>query len=145
MGIEIRTEIIINKPYEVCWKELQDANNWSKWNNLMHMKCDGTPVAGGTTHLSVRAEESAKFFELDPKWTTVSDGEIRWGGAVGGCLLVASHWLVVSDAGDGKTKLEHNEDFTGPLPALNLGFPYGKLPTAYAKINEDFKAHCESL
>lgn len=42
-----------------------------------------------------------------------------------------------------ETSLEHSEDFSGLLPALNLGMPFKKLEKNYALINEALKKQVE--
>ena len=40
--------------------------------------------------------------------------------------------------------MEHNEDFTGLLPALNLGMPFVKVARNYVYINEAVKRVVEA-
>ena len=59
-------------------------------------------------------------------------------------MFNGNHWMQLKKVSETETELDHSEDFTGLLPALNLGMPFKKVERNYGLINKALKEKVES-
>ena len=69
---------------------------------------------------------------------------LNWAGGVPCGIFHGNHWIILTAESETRTRMEHNEDFTGLLPALNLGMPFAKVARNYVYINEAVKRVVEA-
>ena len=140
----ISHETIIDAPIDLVWKELIaiDDWDWNKWTKLKASK----PVEGTKGKLMASYEGDDKWQEYDFEFGPVSESThlLTWKGAVaGGCLFSGYHTMQLESVNNKQTKLIHQEQFRGMLPAIGLGLPYKTLKRNYLLMNESLKETVE--
>jgi hypothetical protein len=113
--MQLRTEIEIDAPPERVWSVLTDFRRYPEWNPFI-TNIEGALSVGDTLDLRVSPPESSEH-RLRPKLLVCeAPRELRWRGHlfIKG-LLDGEHFFQVHDAGDGRTRFVHGEDFSGIL------------------------------
>lgn len=140
--MEVRCETTINAPQEVVWKILRDADDWPKWNPVLH-GLQGDIRPGGKGKLLAKVGNGPvlpigiEFVQVEaPK-------ELRWRGGIRGGML-GEHYFELVPVGDGATRLIHGERFTGVLAKLVGPLLSGRLQSLYEEMNAELKRRAEA-
>eukprot|EP00558_Chaetoceros_sp_UNC1202_P011722 CAMPEP_0197247620 /NCGR_PEP_ID=MMETSP1429-20130617/30074_1 /TAXON_ID=49237 /ORGANISM="Chaetoceros sp., Strain UNC1202" /LENGTH=149 /DNA_ID=CAMNT_0042708567 /DNA_START=32 /DNA_END=481 /DNA_ORIENTATION=- len=146
MGRKIRTSIEIDAPVKEVWSvvsDIQSFDKWSKWT-----KFDNVPdePVGETTTLLASFDGNDEWKAYDCVFNAI-DGNtylLNWSGSVPCGLFHGNHTIQLKPIDENRTHVTHNEDFSGLLPALNLGMPYAKVERNYGLMNEALKKYIET-
>lgn len=140
---QIRHETDIAAPADAVWAILVDMTNWHTWN--AYTTFEALEVKAGATvtlRFSVDGDGKSQTASCTLHEVDADKLILRWGGGLGP-LLQGNHWLRLERRGSNTCRLFHGEDFTGLLPALNVGLPYAKLDRNYLLMNEALQARAE--
>jgi hypothetical protein len=116
-SITIDTNVDIDAPKEAVWDVLVDFPKYGEWNPSMRI--EGTPEVG--KKLVVRLSHDHMTFKPEVLVATPNE-ELRWLGKLGfHGIADGEHFFVLTTNGDGTTRLNHGERFSGLLVALAKG------------------------
>jgi len=116
-SIVIDTNVDIDAPKEAVWDVLIDFPSYSEWNPSMRI--EGTPEVG--KKLVVHLSRDGMTFKPEVLVATPNK-ELRWLGKLGfHGIFDGEHYFVLTTNGDGTTRLNHGERFSGALLALARG------------------------
>lgn len=108
---EIRTEIIINAPYQRVWKVLTNFKQYPAWNPFI-VSVEGIPALGTT--LKTTMVTSGKKQTFAPMITKlVPEQQFEWLGSLPLGLFKGNHYFQLEAIGPDQTKLIHGERFSG--------------------------------
>jgi hypothetical protein len=128
-SVTIDTTVDIDASRDAVWDVLTDFASYSEWNPSMRI--EGTPEVGTklVVHLHADGDHGMSF---KPKVLAATPGEeLRWLGKLG------FH-------GNGTTRLNHGERFSGALVALAKGNS-GNSGAAYEAFSQALKQRVEHL
>lgn len=139
----LKTEILINATPEQVWKILMDFTAYSEWNPFIR-SIEGK-AAVGTKLNNVLEIEGRKPMSISPKVLKVeANQEFRWKGKmfIPG-LFDGEHYFKLEDAGGGKTKFIHGENFSGMLVGMVWKSIGEATQKGFVAMNESLKARAE--
>jgi hypothetical protein len=140
---ELRTEIEIDAPVTHVYRVLTDFERYHEWNPLIP-SLSGKLAVGEKLSLELSLPEG-KTYLLTPRVLQVVESEqLRWSSQFWlPSLLEAEHFLLLSERGDGRTRVVQGLNFSGFL----LRFA-GQAPTLTARgfvyMNQALKKRAES-
>lgn len=115
----ITTSIEIDaSPHEI-WDVLVDFPSHARWNPFF-ARVEGKPVMGTTLTIKARKEDGSEGMGFAPTVLEVDPGRIlRWKGKliVGG-IFDGEHIFELTQLAEGRTRLDHSENFSGILIPL---------------------------
>jgi len=140
--IPIRTEVIIDAPKEIVFAKLIEFEGYDKWNPY-HVRVRGEPMIGSKLEIKVHRPDGKIIDVPAVHVLRLKDNqELTWGGGIKG-IFYGEHVFLLEDSDGGRTKMVHNEDFTG----LFIGFadlPPDVLTEGYRRMNLAFKIFVET-
>jgi len=138
-SITINTTVDIAATQDAVWRVLTDFTSYDEWNPSFRI--EGTPEVGAK--LVVHLKDGMTF---RPKVLAATPGkEFRWLGKLGFRGIVAGeHFFLLTSNGDGTTRLQHGERFSGVLVALAKGSA-GKGAAGYEAFSQALKQRVEQL
>jgi hypothetical protein len=139
--IHVRTEVTIDAPLGRVWSTLADLRGWSRWNSIF---VDGVGVARVGERFRFRVAVPglpalpivAKFTRAEP------ERALYWRGSLGP-LVAGEHGFSLERDGE-RTRVIHEERFTGPLAEPLVGRIADRLERAYRTVNEDLRRRLEA-
>lgn len=139
----IYTEIEINAPAKKVWEILTDVGQYPAWNPFIK-QLEGTLEEGERVMALIQPQDS-KAMTFHPKVLTVEpEKKLRWLGAfLFKGLFDGEHIWQLETIGDEKTKLIHQENFTGILVPLFKKELENKSKPGFVAMNESFKKRAE--
>ncbi|EOD04115.1 hypothetical protein EMIHUDRAFT_225166 [Emiliania huxleyi CCMP1516] len=142
----IRTEIIIDASIGSVWKVVSDLRTWGEWNAWTKFEDVDENPAGTDARLLASFDGDGTWKEYACQILAVDHDRhfLNWAGGVPCGLFHGNHWIILTPESETRTRMEHYEDFTGLLPALNLGMPFAKVARNYVYINEAVKRVVEA-
>src|SRR5882724_8835420 len=134
----VKTEVTLDASPEKVWEVLTDFEAYPLWNpfvcRLVGEAAEGQPLVV-TIKLPGKAERSfrARVLRAAPA------EELSWRGRLAGVnfLFVGDHHFYLEDEGLGRTRVLHEETFTGLLPPLMLN--YTLVERGFEAMNEALK------
>lgn len=131
----VRTQLEIDAAPEAVWRVLTDFASYDAWNPVLK-KARGRAQAGaGLDFVLVigllKAPIAARVVRADGT-------ELRWEGPrvrALSPLARGSHYFRLTPTGDGRTRLEHGEDFGGPVFALPWKVLGPRVQASYEALN----------
>ncbi len=143
MAREIATRIEISAPPEAVWAVLTDFPRFGEWNEFLP-KVDGKAIEGSRIRFVFELPRGFKMKATAEVLRVEPDRELRWAGTapIPG-LLRAEHYFLLSPAGDGATRFDHGERFTGPLAVLLWPILRRRGTPVYEQMNRDLKRRVE--
>lgn len=134
MAQEVLTEIELDAPIDIVWGVLADIESWPSWTRIFGFKF-GKLKTGGRAVLMARVGPGVAALPI--RFDVVDrERELRWHGGIPG-VVHGSHYLKLEDAGNGRTRLIHGEDFSGLVINATWGAIGKQLPGAYKAFNRD--------
>lgn len=110
---EVRAEIEIDAPVAEVWDVLTDFEAYPDWNPFI-VSAEGQARVDAQLTNVMRDGESTTTFT--PRVLVADGHELRWIGRFGIPGIVdGEHHFILEDLGDGRTRLEQGETFTGVL------------------------------
>ncbi|MCB2108300.1 MAG: SRPBCC family protein [Rhodobacteraceae bacterium] len=146
---EIRTKTEIQAPVSVVWDVLRDFDRYPEWNpyhvkvSVLEDRDAGTLRLRDKIHVFIQKPDGHAL-DLKARIRVLDDGErLYWGGGVKG-VFHGEHRFVLTALGPDRTRLDHDEDFSGfALPFVPLG-PEA-IERGYVLMNEALKARAEKI
>ena len=116
-SFDLHTTAEIDAPPEAVWDVLTDFDAYPDWNPFI-VRISGELREGAS--LSADLEGSAGMTITPTVLVADSSRELRWRGQLGIPGIVdGEHWFTLTDLGNGRTRLDHGEDFSGAaVPVL---------------------------
>lgn len=147
----INEEIIINAPISKVRNILFDFASYPSWSKFVQKieqqdVSPGTPLAVGQKLSVTMGADDAKPMTMTMNVAHVDENGFGWTGVLGSTYIFGGfHMFLLSDAGNGQTKLRHREEFTGILyaPLFVWSGIEAKSKVNYATFNESVKAKAE--
>jgi len=142
---ELRTSIEIEAAPSAVWSILVDFPRYPEWNPFVR-EIEGEPRIGA--ELRARLEPpGGRAMTFTPRVLRADPGrEFRWLGHLGvPNLFDGEHIFELSDAGEGRTRFVHREEFRGLLVPLFWGGLEASTRRGFEAMNEALKARAESL
>jgi len=143
MAKTIATSIDIKAAPDLVWKALVDFESYPEWNPFIR-KVWGVPEPGTRIRFifelprGFRMKASASILSADPC------RELRWAGRLPlRGVIRAEHYHVLTPLGNGGTRLDHGEHFSGLLVPLLWPMLRGKGRRVYLDFNEAIRKRVE--
>jgi hypothetical protein len=139
----LRTEIEIDATADALWSVLADLRGWAEWNPAFHdVDGDLAPDArlsfriGAGSRMRIRP----RVIDLDPGRT------FAWRGRLFGIphLFDGEHRFTLEPVSDGRTRLVHEERFSGVLAGPILAKIADETRASFEQMNAALKARVES-
>jgi hypothetical protein len=139
----IKTEIILNAGREKVWKHLTDFASYPYWNPFI-TKIEGKLETGSRLNVTLQLE-GRKPSRLKPKILIAKHGEkFCWKGALFfSGLFDGTHYFILEDTEDGKTRLIHGENFSGLLSGLILYILENATREGFERMNKALQMKVE--
>ena len=134
---DVETRLLIDAPPQLVWERFMDKGRWKTFSDFVDLN-PGQPIEQGCTFWF-----ALRLFWLPPVplrvevLRCVPEREVRWvGGIPAFPLFRGEHYFRFEDAGEGRTRLVHGEDFSGPLRRAFLLLLGDAVRQAYIRFNE---------
>ena len=143
-GPSIETEIEIDAPASVVWKELADTDAYGDWNPFVR-RISGDLEVGKYLEVTVGADGNTPM-DFTPEVLVANENEeLRWVGRLGfKGVFDGEHYFILEETDRGTTVFRHGENFTGllgfPLIALIREDTY----QGFLAMNDALKARAEA-
>lgn len=145
MRHRLSTEIIIEAPPQRVWAVLTDLEAYGSWNPFM-VSSEGEPVVG---HRLVNRMQppGGRAQTFKPTVTVVDPPRtFEWLGRLGvPGLFDGRHRFDLEPAGDGCTRLVHQESFSGLFVRMLRSTLDTKTRRGFELMNDALKARAEAL
>lgn len=139
--IAIRTTVEIDAPPAKVYSVLADLESYPSWNPY-HRKVEGEFKEGAKLKLLVKRPDG-KEVEVPPHMIRIRQNEeITWGGGIKG-IFYGEHRFKLTGTDDGKTVLNHDEDFSG-FGIIFADLPPDVIAEGYHQMNMALKRKVES-
>jgi hypothetical protein len=139
----IATEFEVDAPPSRVWDVIADLPAYREWNPFI-VDASGTLAAGETLSLRMALPDRSPIL-ISPR-VLVADAkrELRWKGRllVPG-LFDGEHWFRLTPLEDGRTLVDHSEDFSGILLPLGRRLVYEDTVRAFHALNAALAARAE--
>lgn len=137
--MNVHTEIEIEAPVSEVRRVLADLASYPTWNPYHVLVVpDATPAVGTRLNLTIHKPDG-ETVQLKPRITAWSDTEISWGGGIR-WLFWGNHRFLIEAIDDNRTRLVHDELFTG----IALRFiPLHGIEEGYNAMNQALKRYVE--
>jgi hypothetical protein len=137
---KVRTAIEIDAPPERVFAVLADFAAYPDWNPY-HVAVEGKPEVGAPLTVSIRRPDG-KAVTVRPHLLRLEPNrELTWGGGIAG-IFRGEHVLKLESLPGHRTKLIHDEDFTG-IAVVLANLPTEVLTAGYRLMNEALKRRVE--
>ena len=139
--VTVRTAIDIDVPVERVFAALADFGAYPEWNPY-HVSVSGEPQIGAALTVDVRRPDGKQVTVKPHLLRFEPQRELTWGGGIRG-VFYGEHVFLLQSLPDGRTRLIHNEDFSG-FAVRFADLPAGVLTEGYRQMNEALKLRLES-
>ena len=134
------TSTTIHAPAERVWDILTDTRAWADWDSGV-VKVEGEPGEGNrvkiTSELNPKRAYPVKVTELDPP------RRMAWRGGMPLGLFTGVRTYTLTPEGEGRTRFEMREEFTGPLlPLIWRSMP--DMNDSFSQFAQGLKARAEA-
>lgn len=140
----VRTEIVIDAAPQTIWSILDDLDLYAEWNKVL-------PEISGRTTVGSHVDAVICFTGAEPQPFSpkliriVGAREFRWVSEIPGeTISRAEHYFILTPLADGKTHVEHCEEFDGPFADTMWAMVGHIAPADYAALNEALKTRAEA-
>lgn len=140
MAREIATSAVIEAPPQAVWDVLLDFTRYPEWNPFLP-KLQGEARVGARIRFIFELPRGFRMKATARVLTVAPPTELRWAGKFfTPWLLRAEHYFHLAPSGDGHTRFDHGERFTGLLVPLLWPVLRGKGRQVYVDMNEALRA-----
>lgn len=141
---QVHTQVLIDAPPERVWAVLTDTARYAEWNPVM-VRMSGRLQTGQTIEFENRSQDG-KTMTFRPTVLRADAGrELLWRGRLWvPRLFDGDHSFVLTPTADGKTQLQHGENFRGVLVPFVRGWLRGTIQPDFQRINAALKARAEA-
>lgn len=140
----VRTEIVIDAAPQTIWSILDDIELYPDWNRVL-------PQVSGRTTVGSHIDAVICFTGAEPQPFSpkliriVGAREFRWVSEIPGeTISRAEHYFILTPRPDGKTHVEHCEEFDGPFADTMWAMVGHIAPADYEALNQALKARAEA-
>lgn len=134
------TEIIINAPISKVWDILIDVERYPDWNPSV-AKIWGTLKEGRLIFAHILPLKNVFPIQII---SLKEEQELIWKGTLlSSGIMKGEHYYQLKDLGNGQTKLEHGERFTGVASALIPAALISRMQANYKYHNQKLKIIAE--
>ena len=143
-GPSIETEIEIEAPASVVWKELTDTDAYGDRNPFVR-RISGDLEAGQYLQVTVGADGNSPM-DFTPKVLVADENEeLRWVGRLGfKGIFDGEHYFILEETDRGTTIFHHGENFTGLLGYPLIALIREDTHKGFLAMNEALKARAEA-
>lgn len=143
-GPSISTEIEIAAPTADVWRELTNGAAYPDWNPFVkHLSGDLT--VGNHINVTIQPEGSSPMDFTPEILAAEQNTELRWIGKLGfKGIFDGEHFFILKQTAEGKTILQHGENFTGVLAYPLIGLIGEGTRNGFEAMNRALKARVES-
>ena len=143
-GPSIETEIEIDAPASVVWKELADTGAYGDWNPFVR-RISGDLEVGQHLKVTVGADGNSPM-DFTPEVLVASENqELRWVGRLGfKGVFDGEHYFILEETDHGTTVFRHGENFTGLLGYPLIALIREDTHNGFLAMNEALKARAEA-
>lgn len=141
---EITTSVEIDAPPETVWDVLTDFPRYPEWNP--RMRITGRANVGARLQVAP-GPESGRVPTFRPRVLRAEHGrELAWLGHlyVKG-LFDGEHRFTIEDLGDGRSRLDQSEQFSGVLVGIINRFIGADTEEGFHQINAALKTRAEAI
>ena len=140
--MQLRTEIEISAPPAHVWRVLTDFPAYHEWNPFI-TRIEGKAEVGAELAITVSPPESDDATFRPRVLVCEEPRELRWLGKlwIPG-LFDGEHFFLCSDAGEGRTRFVHGENFKGFLLKF-AGKRMTHVARGFVYMNEALKRRVE--
>ncbi len=140
----VRTEIVIDASAQTIWSILDDLELYVDWNRVL-------PEVRGLTTVGRHIDAVICFTGSEPQPFSpkliriVGARELRWVSEIPGeSVSRAEHYFILTPLSDGKTHVEHCEEFDGPFADAMWAMVGHIAPIDYDALNHALKERAEA-
>jgi len=135
----------IDAPLERVWAVLTDVARYPEWNPFtVSVQTDfelGSPVDMRVNLLG----RGRTIHQVEYVTSYVEGRRVSWGVNVGpGWFITADRWQELTDLGDGRTRYETVDEFTGVGVGFMLLLMRRHMARGFADVARALKARCEA-
>jgi len=140
----LQTEIIIDAPITLVWKNLMDFNQYPDWNPFIHIT--GQPKVGQQLENTIYLEGQKPQVFRPKVLEVVPEKAFRWEGHlfVKG-LFDGEHYFQLDAIDENTTRFIHGENFRGILNGMILKMIGEQTKDGFEKMNNAIKKRCEAM
>lgn len=149
-AVSASTEAIgdIEAPIDTVWAVLMDVERYPEWNEFT-VSVQTTFELGSPVDMQVALNPGSGRTRHQVEYITSfhPDGyRLSWGVNVGpGWFIKADRWQQLTDLGDGRTRYETSDEFTGIGVPLMLALMENKVSRGFHDVARGLKARAEAL
>ncbi|MCW2545046.1 MAG: hypothetical protein JWM40_2598 [Frankiales bacterium] len=136
----------IEAPIDAVWAVLMDVEHYPEWNPFT-VSVRTTFELGSPVDMQVALRPGKKTRHQVEYLTSFHPDRYRlsWGVNVGpGWFIKADRWQQLTDLGDGRTRYETSDEFTGAGVGLMLAIMEKKVSRGFHDVARGLKARAES-
>ena len=141
----------IDAPIEKVWAVLKDVDSYPSWNPFtVSVKTDfalGSPVDMQVCLKGRRSKDGSRKTMHQVEYVTsyVEGSRVSWGVNVGpGWFIKADRWQQLTDLGDGRTRYETVDEFTGVGVVFMMMLMEKHMKRGFQEVADALKARCEA-
>lgn len=142
----------IDADVATVWSVLKDVERYPEWNPFtVSVRTTfelGSPVDMQVALRGRRDRQGRPRTMRQVEYVTSYDEgrRVSWGVNVGpGWFITADRWQELTDLGDGRTRYETVDEFTGVGVGLMLALMERHMARGFAEVAHALKARCEAL
>lgn len=147
----VGASIEIDAPVAEVWAVLKDVARYPEWNPFT-VSVQTDFALGSPVDMQVclkgrkRPDGSRKTMRQVEYVTSYDEGRrVSWGVNVGpGWFIKADRWQELTDLGNGRTRYETVDEFTGVGVPLMLALMEKHMKRGFTEVGQALKARCES-
>ena len=148
----VGASIEIDADIETVWSVLVEVDHYPEWNPFTVSVATtfelGSPVEMQVALRGRRNKRGEPRTMHQVEYVTSFDAERRrlsWGVNVGPAwFILADRWQQLTDLGDGRTRYETSDEFTGVGVTFMLLLMRKHVERGFGDVARGLKAHCES-
>ena len=138
----------IDADLDTVWAVLMEVESYPEWNPFT-TSVRTTFALGSPVDMQVALNGPGKRCRRQVEYITGYDAaahRFSWGTHVGpGWFITADRWQQLTDLGDGRTRYETSDEFTGVGVGFMLALMEQKVRRGFEGIARELKTRCETV